>query len=57
MVNKINEYDTEYIIPYGQTEVSEDEFSHCHDLEKLYVPAYVTNSSIEKLSSTKSSRN
>ena len=43
MVNKINEYDTEYIIPYGQTEVSEDEFSHCHDLEKLYVPAYVTN--------------
>ncbi len=41
MVNKINEYDTEYIIPYGQTEVSEDEFSHCRDLEKLYVPSYV----------------
>ena len=42
MVNEINEYDTEYIIPYGQTEVNEDEFSHCRDLEKLYVPSYVT---------------
>lgn len=41
MVNEINKYDTEYIIPYGQTEVNEDEFSHCRDLEKLYVPSYV----------------
>lgn len=39
---KLNEYTTEYIIPYGQTVVGKGEFTDCHDLEKLYVPAYVT---------------
>ena len=32
---------TEYIIPFGQTKIGENEFSRCADLECLYIPYYV----------------
>lgn len=38
----LNEYTTDYIIPFGQTEIGEKEFSRCSDLERLYIPYYVT---------------
>ena len=31
----LNEFTTEYIIPFGQTKIGENEFSHCTDLECL----------------------
>jgi hypothetical protein len=37
----LNEFTTEYIIPFGQTKIGENEFSHCSDLERLYIPYYV----------------
>ncbi len=37
----LNEFTTEYIIPFGQTKIGENEFSHCTDLECLYIPYYV----------------
>lgn len=37
----LNEFTTEYIIPYGQNEIGEKEFSRCSDLERLYIPYYV----------------
>jgi hypothetical protein len=37
----LNEFATEYIIPFGQTKIGENEFSHCTDLECLYIPYYV----------------
>ena len=37
----LNEFTTKYIIPFGQTKIGENEFSHCSDLERLYIPYYV----------------
>ena len=37
----LDEFTTEYIIPFGQTKIGEFEFSHCTDLECLYIPYYV----------------
>ena len=37
----LNEFTTEYIIPFGQTKIGEKEFSHCTDLVCLYIPYYV----------------
>ena len=37
----LNEFTTEYIIPFGQTKIGGNEFSHCTDLERLYIPYYV----------------
>ena len=40
-VKMLNEFTTEYIIPFGQKKISENEFSRCADLECLYIPYYV----------------
>lgn len=37
----LDEFTTEYIIPFGQTKIGENEFSHCTDLECLFIPYYV----------------
>ena len=34
---------TEYIIPVGKTIIGNSVFSHCIDLERLYIPWYVKN--------------
>ena len=37
----LNEYTTEYIIPYGQTKICKNEFSSSKELLHLYIPYYV----------------
>lgn len=37
----LDEFTTEYIIPFGQTKIGGNEFSHCKDLECLFIPYYV----------------
>ena len=37
----LDENTTEYIIPYGQTKIGNNDFSHCAALAHLYIPYYV----------------
>lgn len=37
----LDKYTTEHIIPYGQTKIGDNDFSHCENLAHLYIPYYV----------------